>query len=351
MNLPGDLTARLISTQPRLAKLVAASSERLHSVSHGSRNTRHLERLIVAARTLGAERRMGPRLPLSRKVMLELPTGTHITTSVDIGRRGVMLLRPSSLRDIASTDASIRIAGLGRFAARFVAVDAQTLSLTFKPGEDALAHDALADLIIVLEQRNAEAIAVSIRFAADVAECFTTAVTEHKVSAHDLFASDLRRIDGTDPPQYDHPAMHFFETALPGIIARYHKAAPQVAYAVVTTRNCFVPIHIEALSQRQRIADLTYNHAFSRHRRIYDDRWTLRAAAFSQHPVVQAYRRDVPDGAAMLVRDVSAPIHVCKRHWGASQIAYLMTDNEAHHFTVQNENRPRTGGADEKNDT
>jgi methyl-accepting chemotaxis protein len=76
--------------------------------------------------------------------------------------------------------------------------------------------------------------------------------------------------------------------------------------------------------QPQRLDDPRFTHSFSRHRRIDDDRWTLRAARFSPWPVVQACRRDMPCGFGELVRDVSAPVTVLGRRWGAAQIASSM---------------------------
>jgi hypothetical protein len=346
MRLPAELVARLSATQPRMASLIAASSDRIMQANHSARNAKRLERLMIAARTLGAERRMGPRMPFSRPVMLDLATTTHTATSIDIGRRGIMLAKPPSLRDIHGVTARLIIDQLGVFPARLVALDRQTLSLTFQPSDGNPAHDGLMRLVTSLEQQNAEAIAVSTRFARDIADAFAVAVAEHRVTVAHLFASELTRIEGTDPPQFAHPAMPLFETVLPGIMARYCLPSGTVAYAVATARNCYVPIHHAALSRPQRPADLRFNHAFSRHRRIYDDRWTLRAAAFSPHPVVQAYRRDVPDGPAMLVREVSAPIVVNHRHWGAAQIAYLLGDEHAGTCGTHTENRPRTGEAD-----
>lgn len=338
--------ASLSSSQSRLASLVAASSERLLLASRNARSTKRLERLMIAARTLGAERRMGPRMPYQTRVVLEFGSDRHQTSSIDLGRRGMMLAKPASLRGIGGLDATISIRQLGTFPARLVALDEQTLSLTFLPCDGNPSHDGLMRLITSLEQHNTEAIAVSASFARDIADAFAIAVSEHRVSAADLFASELKSIEGTDPPQFDHPAMAFFEAVLPGIMARYHRPESGIAYAVATARNCFVPIHIAALSQPQRPADPHFNHAFSRHRRVYDDRWTLRAAAFSPHPVVQAYRRDTPEGPASLVREVSAPIIVHNRHWGAAQIAYLLDAQCGMQKEHPNEHRPRNSEAD-----
>jgi methyl-accepting chemotaxis protein len=326
MQLPADLPARPKAAEPRLAMLVAASSERLALTRQSARSSKRLERLMIAARTLGAERRLGPRMPFSQRVTLQVGSAAHATTSIDIGRRGIMLARPLSLGQVSNVSACVGIHDVGMFPARLVALDAQTLSLAFQPCEGNPAHDGLMRLITALEAQNADAIAVSVAFARDIADAFAAAVDTHRITVAELFASELKRIAGTDPPQFDHPAMPLFETVLPQLMAWRYQPEAGIAYAVATTRTCFVPIHHADVSQPQRAADPCFNHAFSRHRRIYDDRWTLRAAAFSQFPVVQAYRRDIPSGPGALVRDVSAPIFVGKRHWGAAQIGYLMPD-------------------------
>lgn len=327
MSLPADLAARLNATQPRLASRIAASADRLAQASRSERNSRRLQRLMVAARTLGAERRMGPRMPFGRQVKLEIGASSHDTCSIDIGRRGIMLARPRGLLEVDGLSARIGIPELGVFAARLLALDSLTMSLAFQPSDGNPAHDGLMRLITALERENADAIAVSIRFAGEIADAFSAAVAERRVTVTDLFATELRRIEGTDPPQFDHAAMPLFESVLPAITARYCRAEAHAAYAVATARNCFVPIHQQRCSQPQRPNDPSFNHEFSRHRRVYDDRWTLRAATFSHHPVVQAYRRDVPEGPGWLVREVSAPIMVNSRHWGAAQIGYLLDDD------------------------
>lgn len=321
-----DLMSRLSGAQPRLAELIAASSQRLALRGTGPRGPKRLERLMIAARTLGAERRIGPRMPFRHPVRLALSSGVHCATSIDLGRHGMMLERPASAMAVDGVSARIEIASLGIFPAQLVAIDEHSLSLAFDKMDANQADTRLMRLITALERQNADAIAVSVRFATEVSEAFAQALTARKTSVADLFASGLRRIAETDPPQFDHPAMALFDELLPSIMLRYRSMQTGIAYAVATTRNCFVPIHNPELSQPQKPLDPAFNHAFSRHRRIYDDRWTLRAAAFSPHPVVQAYRRDVPECHLKVVREVSAPITINNRHWGAAQIGYLMAN-------------------------
>lgn len=342
IHIPTDALARFSPTQPHLARLIAASSERLTRMSQNARGAKRLERLIIAARTLGAERRMGPRMPYRANVALQIGSMNHQTTSIDIGRYGIMLATPPSLTTLDSVDACVTIGALGSFSARLVGLDADCASLTFLPTGSNPAHDGMMRLITALTQENAAAIGLSQRFAQEISEAFTNAVSEHRVSMDDLFSSELTLIEGTDPPQFGHPAMSVFEDVLPTIMARYYRLEANMAYAVATTRDCFVPIHHASLSQPQRPTDLRFNQAFSRHRRIYDDRWTLRAAAFSPHPVVQACTRDIPEGFGALVRDVSAPLYVQGRHWGAAQIAYVLDREDE----GPNEDRPRNDEAD-----
>lgn len=116
----------------------------------------------------------------------------------------------------------------------------------------------------------------------------------------------------------------FFKNVLPPIAACGYAPDKGIAEAVATDRDCYVPVHQPAYQQPQRLDDLRFTHSFSCHRRIHDDRWTLRAARVSPWPVVEAYRRDMPCGFGELVREVFAPVTVLGRRWGAAQIASSM---------------------------
>jgi methyl-accepting chemotaxis protein len=65
-----------------------------------------------------------------------------------------------------------------------------------------------------------------------------------------------------------------------------------------------------------------WNTAHCRNRRIFDDRTGLAAARSTTPYLLQTYRRDMGGGAFSLMKDVSAPVWVEGRHWGAVRIAY-----------------------------
>ncbi len=267
---------------------------------------------------------MGPRMPHACRAVIKLDGVEHATTSIDLGHLGMMLERPPALLALGSVEAFVRLEGIGSFPARLVAVDVQTMSLKLLHPRDPASAERLTELVRQLDLANAAVIATAKKFADDLADVFAEALASHNISQAVLFSSELSPVAGTSPRQFIHPALDFFEDALPPIAARYYAPDKGIAYAVATDRNCYVPVHQPAYQQPQRLDDPRFTHSFSRHRRIYDDSWTLRAARFSPWPVVQAYRRDMPRGFGELVREVSAPVTVLGRRWGAAQIAYSM---------------------------
>jgi len=295
---------------------------------------------------------MGPRLPYRAEMTLILDGRGRRVISLDIGRHGLMLERPADWTMPKSLDGHIMADGFGTLPAHIVAIDPCSISVTLRTAvSDALeqriaeafrvepaaprqedigaASRRLNDLVLSLERANAPAITEVRSFAADIEHAFSSAITASMVSVEALFSSALAPIPGTDPVQYSHPAGNLFESVLPGLMQRYYRPARNVVYAVATDRNGYVPVHHSGTSQSQRVGDLRFNHGFARNRRIFDDLWTLRAAAFSPHPVVQTYRRDVPFGFGAVVREVSAPIVVFGKRWGAAQMGFSMDDDAA----------------------
>jgi methyl-accepting chemotaxis protein len=307
-----------------MALLVAGSAHRLRQITAQGRLAKRLERLEIAARSMGAERRMGPRMPHACRAIIRLDGIEHATASIDLGHQGVMLERPPALLTLGNTEATVRLEAIGTFPAKLVALDVQTLSLKLLQPREPAAAERLSALMQQLDRDNAAILETARRFADDLTGAFTEALASRRLTQAMLFSNELSPIAGTSPQQFTHPALGFFEHVLPPIAARYYAPDKGVAYAVATDRNCYVPVHHPAYQQPQRPDDPRFSHSFSRHRRIYDDRWTLRAARFSPWPVVQAYRRDMPRGFGELVRDVSAPVIVLGRRWGAAQIAYSL---------------------------
>jgi methyl-accepting chemotaxis protein len=86
-------------------------------------------------------------------------------------------------------------------------------------------------------------------------------------------------------------------------------------------RNGYLPTHNLKFSQPQG-DDPDWNAAHCRNRRIFNDRVGLRAGQNTKPVLLQTYRRDMGAGRFVMMKDLSAPIHIQGRHWGGLRLAY-----------------------------
>ena len=85
--------------------------------------------------------------------------------------------------------------------------------------------------------------------------------------------------------------------------------------------NGYLPTHNAKFSHPQG-PDVVWNTSHARNRRIFDDRVGLKAGRSTDPFLLQVYRRDMGGGHFRLMKDLSAPIWVCGRHWGGLRLGY-----------------------------
>jgi len=111
-----------------------------------------------------------------------------------------------------------------------------------------------------------------------------------------------------------------FDRLLPPIQEAVLQKEQRIDFCVTVDRNGYLPTYNLKYSQPQRSGETAWNVANCRNRRIFDD-FTGIAAARSRAPaLVQTYRRDMGGGKFLLMKDVSAPVLVHGRHWGALRL-------------------------------
>ncbi len=160
-----------------------------------------------------------------------------------------------------------------------------------------------------------------IAVAAQIAEVFEQAVASGEISVGDLFDADYKPIAGTQPQQHLTRFVSFTDRVLPPIQEAVLEFSDRVVFCAAVDRNGFLPTHNRKFSQTPR-ADLVWNAANCRNRRIFNDRTGLAAAQNKHRFLLQTYRRDMGGGNFKLMKDISAPVLVQGRHWGAVRIAY-----------------------------
>ncbi|HEY6874717.1 MAG TPA: hypothetical protein VI298_18510, partial [Geobacteraceae bacterium] len=152
-----------------------------------------------------------------------------------------------------------------------------------------------------------------------MARVLTEAVESGRFTMDELFDENYIPIPGTDPQKYHTKYDGYLDETIQTILDEFLAKDEQVVYAVLADRNGYVPTHNSKYSQPltgDRDKDKTRN----RTKRMFNDPVGLAAARNRQELLTQVYYRDTGDK----VWDLSAPVYVLGRHWGALRISYTM---------------------------
>lgn len=158
--------------------------------------------------------------------------------------------------------------------------------------------------------------------ASQVAALFEAELASGRIQEAALFDMRYQPIPGTDPQQFMTPSLSLTDRVLPAVQEPVLALSDKVVFCAAVDVNGYLPTHNSAFSKRQRPGDTAWNTANCRNRRIFDDRTGLAAARNEAPFLLQVYRRDMGGGTFLLMKDVSAPIIVQGRHWGALRLAY-----------------------------
>jgi methyl-accepting chemotaxis protein len=172
-----------------------------------------------------------------------------------------------------------------------------------------------------VETSDAPLIRVVTETAKQIAQAFETALDRGDISVNQLMDERYREIPGTDPKQYLTDYVAFTDRILPPIQDPIQKSDPRIVFCVAWARSGYLPTHNPNYSLPQG-PDPVWNNANSRNRRIFDDRNVRKIAANTKPFLLQTYRRDMGGGQFVLMKDLSAPIFIRGRHWGAFRMGF-----------------------------
>jgi methyl-accepting chemotaxis protein len=164
-----------------------------------------------------------------------------------------------------------------------------------------------------------------IRVVADTAKtisaAFEAAIARGEIRLQQLMDENYREIPGTDPKQYLTDYVEFTDRILPAIQDPIQKSDPRIVFCVAWARGGYLPTHNPNYRLPQG-KDPVWNNANCRNRRLFTDRAVKKVAANTKPFLLQTYRRDMGGGNFVLMKDLSAPIFVQGRHWGAFRMGF-----------------------------
>lgn len=172
-----------------------------------------------------------------------------------------------------------------------------------------------------LTAQERDLLAVATELARQCGETMEKWLAAREVSEEQLFSFLYYPQPRTDPPKFNTDWDRLSDRDLIAAEEAALARSPMVVYAVFTDRNAYVPTHNRKFAQpltQSPAMDLVNN----RTKRMFVDAVGV-AAARSEAPfLVQRYQRDTGE----LIMDLSVPVTVRGKHFGAVRIGYRPVD-------------------------
>jgi methyl-accepting chemotaxis protein len=172
-----------------------------------------------------------------------------------------------------------------------------------------------------VETSDAPLIRVVIDTAKQISAAFEAALERGEIRLDQLMDENYREIPGTNPQQYLTDYVAFTDRILPPIQDPIQKIDPRIAFCVAWAKGGYLPTHNPNYRMPQG-PDPVWNNANCRNRRLFNDRAVRKVAANTRPFLLQTYRREMGGGNFVLMKDLSSPIHVRGRHWGAFRMGF-----------------------------
>lgn len=155
----------------------------------------------------------------------------------------------------------------------------------------------------------------------EISTLFEKALIDGKISPDALFDKNYQLIPGSNPEQFTTGFLNLTDSLLPPLLEDALAFDPRVVFCAAIDSNGYLPTHNKIFSQPQG-NDPEWNTANCRNRRIFDDRVGLKAGRNTEPFLLQVYRRDMGAGNFVMMKDLSVPIFVHDRHWGAVRMGF-----------------------------
>jgi methyl-accepting chemotaxis protein len=172
-----------------------------------------------------------------------------------------------------------------------------------------------------VETSDAPLIRIVVDAAKRISATFDAAIERREIHLDQLMDENYREIPGTDPKQYMTDYVDFTDRVLPPIQDPLQKSDSRIVFCVAWAKGGYLPTHNPNYCLPQG-KDPVWNNANCRNRRLFNDRAVKKVAASTRPFLLQTYRRDMGGGNFVLMKDVSAPIIIRGRHWGAFRLGF-----------------------------
>lgn len=151
----------------------------------------------------------------------------------------------------------------------------------------------------------------------DVVDQFNLLLTSGQLSVPQLFDTFYIPIPETDPQKFRTQYDNLSDGVVRPIIDRVLGYDQRLVFVVIVDVNGYLPTHNSRYS-RPLTDNTDENTKWNRTKRMFNDRTGLAAARNKKPYLLQRYSRDTGE----VMSDLSVPIIIQNRHWGAVRIGY-----------------------------
>jgi HAMP domain-containing protein len=155
------------------------------------------------------------------------------------------------------------------------------------------------------------------------------AIDNGVLSVKDVFDTEYKEIPGFEPPKYHTEYDFYLDKALLSIEDEFLEDE-SVVFAIAVDVNGYLPTH-NTRYQQPISGDVEKDKVGNRTKRIFNDPVGIKAAQNLKEGFLQVYERDT--GETMW--DISAPIMVKGKHWGAFRIGFSLAKTEQQKEALQ----------------
>ena len=142
-------------------------------------------------------------------------------------------------------------------------------------------------------------------------------LTGNRLTLAELFDTFYIPIPDTDPQKFRTHYDKYTDEVLRIILDRYVDRSERILFVVAVDRNGYLPTHNTQYS-RPLTGNAELDTKQNRTKRIFNDRTGLAAARNTRPYLLQTYSRDTGEQ----LYDLSVPIFIRDRHWGALRFGY-----------------------------
>ncbi len=143
-------------------------------------------------------------------------------------------------------------------------------------------------------------------------------IAANKLTLAQLFDTFYIPIPNTDPQKFHTQYDRYTDETIRIILDQYLAESNRIKFVVAVDRNGYLPTHNTKYS-KPLTGKGDYDTKHNRTKRMFNDRTGLSAARNQEKFLLQRYSRDT--GEVMM--DLSVPIYIEGKHWGAIRIGYL----------------------------